>query len=274
MRSTLPACAHSESTKEIQSKMALKVGVMGGATGTIAKAHLDKAHRLGRAIAKSGCVLITGACPGLPLAAACGAKQEGGMVVGISPGLSLDEHVFKYHSPAEFHDVLIFTGSGLMGREIVNIRSSDIVVIIGGRSGTLGELAIAYDEGKLIGVLTGTGGISDIVADILTACAKDTGAKVIYGADPRKLVAKLLEVYQTSHYQRPSCFCADASFAEAGNHSGDVEIDPVCGMQVAPSSAAAKRTVGDKRFFFCSTRCARRFDADMNAFVRQEGAHV
>src|SRR5438093_12370710 len=42
-----------------------------------------------------------------------------------------------------------------MGREITNIRSCDIVVIVGGRIGTLGEFAIAYDEGRLIGVLTG-----------------------------------------------------------------------------------------------------------------------
>ena len=72
---------------------------------------------------------MTGACAGLPLSAACGAKEEGGRVVGISPGLSLEEHVGKYGSPTEFHDVLIFTGSGLMGREVVNIRSSDIVVV-------------------------------------------------------------------------------------------------------------------------------------------------
>jgi hypothetical protein len=96
-----------------------------------------------------------------------------------------------------------------MGREVVNIRSSDIVVIIGGRSGTLGELAIAYDEGKLIGVLTGTGGISDLVADILTACAKGTGAQVVYDSSPRRLIGKLLRVYRTSHFHRPSCFCAD-----------------------------------------------------------------
>lgn len=267
MRTSLHACAHADTTKEIQSNMALKIGVMGGATGTITKAHLDKAHRLGRAIAKSGCVLITGACPGLPLAAACGAKQEGGMVVGISPGLSLEEHVFKYRSPADFHDVLIFTGSGLMGREIVNIRSSDIVVIIGGRSGTLGELAIAYDEGKLIGVLTGTGGISDMVADILAACAKDTGARVVYDADPRKLIAKLLRVYRTTHYQRPSCFCAEGSVAEGGNDAPDMEVDPVCGMKIVPSSAAAERVVDGKRFFFCSKVCRRRFDADTGAFV-------
>ncbi len=192
-----------------QGQMALKIGVMGGATGAMAPEHLDRARHVGRAIARQGCILLTGACPGLPFAAAKGAKEAGGLVVGISPGLSVDEHIYKYDSPTEFHDVLIFTGSGLMGREVVNIRSSDMVVFIGGRSGTLGELAIAYDEGKLIGVLTGTGGISDMVSEILTACAKDTGARVLYDTEPEHLVTELLRVYREAHFQRPSVFHLD-----------------------------------------------------------------
>lgn len=191
-----PMCSKAPRSKELHDQRSLTVGVMGGATGRIHRHHLDKARQLGQAIARAGCILITGACPGLPLAAASGAKRQGGMVVGISPGLSLAEHLHKYRSPADFHDVLIFTGSGLMGREVVNIRSSDIVVIIGGRSGTLGELAIAYDEGKVIGVLTGTGGISDMVTDILAACRKKTGARVVYDADPHRLVRRLLRTYK------------------------------------------------------------------------------
>ena len=254
--------------------MALKIGVMGGATGIMSRAHLKKAHNLGRAIAQSGCVLITGACPGLPLAAACGAKQAGGMVVGISPGLSLDEHVYKYDSPTEFHDVLIYTGSGLMGREVVNIRSSDIVVIIGGRSGTLGELAIAYDEGKLIGVLTGTGGISDMVRDILAACAKDTGSQVVYDAAPTRLVKKLLRVYRSSHVRRPSCFCLDRPPGEAGRPMPGTARDPVCGMSLVPQSAVAKRTLEGEVYMFCSTACVERFDADSQKFVRRTRTDV
>jgi uncharacterized protein (TIGR00725 family) len=242
--------------------MSLKIGVMGGATGVMSREYLDKAHQLGRAVAKSGSVLITGACPGMPLMAACGAKQEGGMVVGISPGLSLEEHVGKYNSPAEFHDVLIFTGSGLMGREVVNIRSSDIVVIVGGRSGTLGELAIAYDEGRLIGVLTGTGGISDMVRDILAACAKDTGAQVVYDAEPERLIQELLRVYRSSHHRRPSCFCLDRPPGEEVGPMPGTERDPVCGMEVVPQVAAAERTVEGHRYVFCSAACVERFDAD------------
>lgn len=248
--------------------MALTVGVMGGATGIISREQLDKAHELGRAIARSGCVLITGACPGLPLAAACGAKQEGGTVIGVSPGLSLDEHLHKYHSPVDFHDVLIYTGSGLMGREIVNIRSSEMVVIIGGRSGTLGELAIAYDEGKLIGVLTGTGGISDMVADILAACQKETGSQVLYEAEPQRLVEALLRVYRSSFADRASCFCAELTPGREALAVPGMLWDPVCGMEVHPQAAAAERTIEGRQFVFCSPACVEKFDADPLKYAR------
>ena len=184
--------------------MKLKIGVMGSATGNLLKQHKDVAYALGRAIAENDCVTITGACPGLPLEAAKGATEAGGLVIGISPGLSEWEHVNKYHSPTEYHEVLIFTGSGLMGREVVNIRTSDIVIIIGGRSGTLGEFSIAYDEGKLIGVLSGTGGITSEIKDIVSVIQKKTGAKMIYDEDPRSLVKNLIAFFTKKHYKHPS----------------------------------------------------------------------
>lgn len=245
----------------IEETMPMTIGVMGGAGSDIPVGHLEKAARLGEAIALGGCVIITGGCPGLPLAAARGAKRSGGTVIGISPALSLDEHAFKYESPTLAHDVLIFTGSGLMGREVVNIRSSDIVVIVGGSSGTLGELAIAYDEGKLIGVLMGTGGISDMVEDILATCNKDTGARVIYDDDPRRLVEQLLDAYRTEHFRRPSIFCRGPSNATSTPVEGSQQ-DPVCGMWVAPRKAAARRTRRDRRYVFCSLQCAERFDVE------------
>ena len=243
------------------SDISLKVGVMVGAGSGIPPAYLEKAFVLGEALADAGCVVITGACPGLPLAAARGAKQRGGTVIGISPALSLDEHAFKYESPTLAHDVLIFTGSGLMGREVVNIRSSDIVVIVGGSSGTLGELAIAYDEGKLIGVLTGTGGISDMVKDILATCNKDTGARVVYDDDAQRLVERLLKVYRTEHFRRPSVFCRGNAQVGATPVEGSQQ-DIVCGMWVAPRTAAARRTRGERRYVFCSLQCAELFDVE------------
>ncbi len=247
--------------------MLLKLGVMGGAGDGIPPEYLDKAARLGEAIAEAGCIVVTGACPGLPLAAARGAKRRGGTVIGISPALSLDEHAFHYESPSLAHDVLIFTGSGLMGREVVNIRSSDVVLIVGGSSGTLGELAIAYDEGKLIGVLTATGGISDMVADILATCNKDTGARVIYDGDPTRLVQRLLDAYRTEHFRRPSVFCRDASDATSTPAEGSQQ-DPVCGMWVAPRAAAARRSKDGTRFVFCSLHCAEQFDEQQQSSIK------
>ena len=187
--------------------MKLTIGVMGASGGDLTEEIKQRAYRLGEAIAERDATLITGGCPGLPYEAVRGAKAKGGLVVGISPGLSIDEHQGKYRSPVEGFDVLIYTGSGLMGREITNIRSCDIVVIAGGRSGTLGELAIAYDEGRLIGILTGTGGITGMVEEIIGACKKETGACVLYDGDPTLLIDRLLEYYRTSHYRKPSCFC-------------------------------------------------------------------
>ena len=192
----------------------LTVGVMGSASDRHSEASEAVAFHLGGAIAARGLTLITGACPGLPHACARGAQGGGGLSVGISPALSLYEHVHKYASPADDFDVLIYTGSGLMGREVTNIRSSDMVVILGGRSGTLGEFAIAYDEGKLIGILEGSGGIADRIPDIIRNMDKETGARLVYEREPETLVDRMLELYAAQHFRRPSCHC-DADPASA-----------------------------------------------------------
>jgi uncharacterized protein (TIGR00725 family) len=139
----------------------IRIGVMGSATAEIDSRLTRLCRRLGRTIAKRGCCLLTGACPGLPHETVLDAKEEGGHVIGISPAVHLKEHVETFQSPYSEYDVLIFTGLGLVGRELINIRSSDIVIVVGGHCGTLGEFAIAY-EGKLIGVLSGTGGITSV----------------------------------------------------------------------------------------------------------------
>jgi uncharacterized protein (TIGR00725 family) len=172
---------------------ALTVGVMGSADPQVPEAARALLAGLGRAVAERGCVLITGACPGLPQVAVEAAKAAGGIVVGVSPALSRDEHVEGYRSPTAGFDVIVYTGSGLMGREVETIRSSDVVIIAGGRSGTLGEFSIAYDEGHVIGVLTGTGGLADRIDAVLDVVSvKDTGARVITGGDPADLLDRLI----------------------------------------------------------------------------------
>jgi len=173
--------------------MKTMIGVMGSVAGFDPQAS-ELSYHLGQAIARHDCAIVTGACPGLPYDAVRGAKDAGGLTVGVSPGLNFAEHTVKYNSPWEGFDVLIYTGSGLMGREITGVRSCDVVVLVGGRSGTLGEFSIAYDEGKLIGVLQGTGGISDHVSTLVEVIHKDTGAQIVYDADPDQLISSLVEL--------------------------------------------------------------------------------
>ncbi len=180
----------------VHSVLRISVGVMGSAGGNLSRDILQKGYRMGQEIARRGCVLITGACPGLPHQAVLGARSAGGTVVGISPALNFEEHAMKYASPYNGYDAIIYTGSGLMGREIENIRSCDLVVFMGGRSGTLGEFAIAYDEAKVIGVLKGTGGITDKIETIISFIEKNTGAQVVYSEEPVELLNKLIAVYQ------------------------------------------------------------------------------
>ena len=182
------------------------IGVMGAAGGVLIPEIRRRCYVLGAAIARAGCVLVTGACPGLPYDAARGARDCGGLSVGVSPALSRSEHVNKYESPVDAFDIIIYTGSGLMGREVQNIHSSDIVVIAGGRSGTLGEFCIAYDEGKLIGVLAGSGGVADELQTIVPKLGKATGARLIFESDPEVLINECIAAYRDSHYLRPSTF--------------------------------------------------------------------
>ena len=174
----------------------LTVGVMGSAGGKLSQEVLETCYRLGQEIGRRGYVLVTGACPGLPHEAVKGSKSTNGFVVGISPALNFREHVMEYHSPSRGYDIIIYTGSGLMGREIENIRTCDVVVFAGRRSGTLGEFTIAYDESKVIGVLDGTGGITEHLDQIIKMVNKDTGSVIVHDKDPIYLLDKLEKIYE------------------------------------------------------------------------------
>lgn len=171
-----------------------KIGVMGSAWGKQSDEVLEKASALGKAIAKNGCILITGACPGVPYEASQSAKLNGGFTVGFSPASSMKEHVSEYKYPNDF-DFLVFTGFGKKGRNVVSIRTCDAVIFISGGSGTLNEFTIAYDEEKICGILTQTGGITEMIKELEEKCLSGRKAcgKVIYDSDPEMLVEKIIQ---------------------------------------------------------------------------------
>lgn len=88
--------------------------------------------------------------------------------------------------------MLVYTGFGLKGRNVVMIRSCDAIVLISGRIGTLNEFTIAYDEKKPVGVLENSGGVSGRIKGILEDVDKK-GGEVIFNSDPKLLLKELME---------------------------------------------------------------------------------
>ena len=179
--------------------MKTKIGIIGSASGPQMEDPVaqKKAREMGREIAKRGYILVNGACPGIPDIAASGAKEEGGTVIGISPAFSEYEHVHEYMSPQN-HDILIFTGLGFMERDIINIRSCDAIVLLSGGIGTLNEFTIAYDEGRPLGILTNSGGISNSIPHIVQdLCKRQLPPNMVFDDDPAKLLDKLEVVIKT-----------------------------------------------------------------------------
>lgn len=171
----------------------LKIGVMGSASGPQIEDPIaqEKARILGTAIAKRGHIFINGACPGLPNDAMMACKEAGGFTVGISPAFSEHMHVHEYLSPHD-HDLILYTGMGFMERDIINIRSADGVAIVGGGIGTLNELTIAYDEGRPIGIVTNSGGISNDIPHVIEElCRREIPPNMVFDDDPVKLLDKL-----------------------------------------------------------------------------------
>ena len=171
-----------------------KICVSGAAeTGHCAPDALDKAKELGKQIVAHNAVLVTGATTGFPFWAAMGAKEAGGFVIGVSPASSEIEHVKKYRLPIDYHDIIIYTGFGYSGRNLLLTRTADAIVVSCGRMGTLNEFTIAFEDEKPIGVLIGSGGMADEIEGILEKARRGKG-KVVFDSDPKRLVEKVIEL--------------------------------------------------------------------------------
>lgn len=174
-------------------KMVYQICISGAARGDSVELGRSLSEAAGREIAARGHITLTGATTGLPYYAAKAAQEAGGLSVGFSPAASRVAHVKKYRLPLDAFDSVLYTGFEYTGRNLLLIRSSDAVIMIGGRIGTLNELTIAIEERKPIGVLLGSGGMTEEVEHVLRA-AKRARTGIIFGHDPTKLVDEVIEL--------------------------------------------------------------------------------
>lgn len=179
-----------------------KICISGSAeTEYCAPGTIEKAVQVGRLIAKRGMVLVDGATTGIPYWAAKGAKEAGGMVIGLSPAASKAAHLRTYHLPVDYHDLIIYTGFDYSGRNLLLTRAADAIITIYGRVGTLNEFTIGFEDKKPQGILTGTGGVSDELHDILARAHRGFG-KTVFESDPEILVEKVVALIEKEERQR------------------------------------------------------------------------
>lgn len=176
-----------------------QICVSGSAKGDGVEMGKRLGDEIGEIIAKEGHALLTGATTGIPHTAAKAYKKAGGLMsIGLSPAASKIEHIMKYHLPTRPFDVILYTGMHYVGRDELLINSSDGVISIGGRLGTLHEATIAIETSTPIAFLDGAGGTGGLIKDIVKISGEKV-EKVIYGDNPKELFDQLIAIIDEEH---------------------------------------------------------------------------
>lgn len=174
------------------AKIKYKLCVSGAAeTGHCGLDAYDKAKELGQEIVRQNGIIITGATTGFPAWSTMGAKEEGGLSIGFSPASTEKEHAETYRLPLDYMDLIVYTGFGYSGRNLILTRSSDAIFIGCGRIGTINEFTIAYEDQKPIGILKGSWETDEVIADIM-AKGYRVNENVLFDDNPKRLVERII----------------------------------------------------------------------------------
>lgn len=174
-----------------------KICVSGAAdTSHCGESAFGLATELGAEIIRQGAVLVDGVTTGFPFWAAKGAKTEGGIVIGVSPAESKKEHVVSYELPVDYHDIIMYTGQGYSGRNLLLTRMADAVVFGCGRMGTMNEFTIAFEDKKPMGILEGEWETDELMKGLIerTHRSREMEGKIVLEKDPKKLVAAIIQM--------------------------------------------------------------------------------
>lgn len=147
--------------------MKYKIAVFGLGSGLLSEENKNDAYLVGKAIAEKGHFLVTGLAKGVTEYASKGAKSNNGIVIGINPYSSELE---KYEDVSfENTDIVINTGLGDRGRNVISVRTCDGMIVINGNFGVLNEITIGVGEDKPIVVIKNSGGVAEIIPDIFNS---------------------------------------------------------------------------------------------------------
>lgn len=169
--------------------MKITIGVIGKneqhPNDSVSAHTMQAAEEIGRLVAQRGGVIVTGGRAGVMEAASKGAQQAGGLTIGFLPGM-------EKSGANPYVDVIFPTGLG-RARNLLTARSCDVLIMVGGSTGTLNELTIAYAEARPVVILTGSGGWADRIRGVLhKGCYLDERetVEISFAATPAEAVEK------------------------------------------------------------------------------------
>lgn len=170
----------------------MKIAVC-GSSRALDKEIGKKAFELGLELAKNNILVLTGSGKGYPYEAVKGAFSANGKVFGVSPAKNEEEHKSVYDFPTDAFTEIEYTGLGIPARNFPLVKEADGVIVINGQIGSLNEFTIAFHYQKIIGILKGSGGITDKLEEIAKICDKRGESKnIVYSENPKELVKLVL----------------------------------------------------------------------------------
>lgn len=202
--------------------MHYKIGIFGSNILESEQA-IRLAQELGNELAKKNCIVITGACSGMPYAVAATAKQKGAEVWGFTPARDIAEQKSAYPSdditvydrlfyvpqhyeqlfyPAEKPPVAQDWDARLKYRNVISTINADAGIIVSGGWGTLNEFTNLIYEGKPIGVLMGTGGLADELPQWFPRLRKKSESQVLFSSAPDEIVTLLINELTSTSFMR------------------------------------------------------------------------
>ena len=101
-----------------------------------------------------------------------------------------------YRLPVDYMDLIVYTGFGYAGRDLILTRSADAVLFGCGRIGTIHEFTVAFEDGKPIGILEGGWIMDETLKTILERSNRSYKDRVVFDSDPERLVKRVVAMVQ------------------------------------------------------------------------------
>lgn len=183
--------------------MKYKIGIFGSAVNESPET-IQKAKKLGQILGKNKLIVITGASVGMPYFVSSEAYKNGAKVWGYTPVLDIEgQKKFAPNCDLSIYEKLIYVPKSYeyshdlficqKYRNVSSTANCDAGIILSGRWGTMNEFTNLFDMCKIIGVLTGTGGVADELPALCKKISKPGRGKVVFSDSPEELVKLVME---------------------------------------------------------------------------------